>query len=108
MQVNYEPVPAIVPPNYFRSAFSTAPANSGESGSTPDSKRVITFPFPSTRNLVKFHLTSPPAVSVRNFYSGALSQPLTEILEYMGKVTPQLRAQNVSISSLLPCSSSPK
>ena len=51
--------------NYFCSAFSTAPTSSGESGSTPDSKREMTFPFPSTRNLVKFHLTSPPALSVR-------------------------------------------
>src|SRR5437867_7883994 len=52
--------------DYFGSAFSTAPISSDESGSTPESNREITLPFPSTRNLVKFHFTSPPALSVRN------------------------------------------
>ena len=52
-------------PVQFASAFSTAAVTSGESGVTFDSKRDTILPFLSTRNLVKFHLTSPPVFSVR-------------------------------------------
>ena len=46
--------------------------------------------------------------AVRNWYSGALSSPFTEIFEYMGKVTLYLLLQKVLISSLVPGSWPPK
>src|SRR6202049_4331535 len=78
---------------YFFKAASTAETRPPESGSTSGSNRWITLPLRSTRNLVKFHWISPPVLglvlaSVRNWYRGALSAPFTEILENIGKVTP--------------------
>ena len=57
--------PAIDGAGQSASAFSTAETSSVESGATLDSKRLITLPSLPTRNLVKFHLTSPPVDSVR-------------------------------------------
>src|ERR1019366_5194796 len=94
-------------PDPYRSAFSIAAATSGDSGVTLGSKRATTLPFLFTRNLGKFHWISPP-VAVRNRYSGAWSSPLTEIFEYMGKVTLYLLLQDVLISSLVPGSWAPK
>lgn len=45
---------------YWVSAFSMAATTCGESGVTSGSKRATIFPLRSTRNLVKFHLISPP------------------------------------------------
>ena len=45
---------------YFFSALVTASTKAGSSGVTAGSNRAITFPSRSTRNLVKFHLISPP------------------------------------------------
>src|SRR6202049_5347123 len=78
---------------YLFKAASTAETRPPESGSTSGSNRWITLPLRSTRNLVKFHWISPPVLglvlaSVRNWYRGALSAPFTEILENIGKVTP--------------------
>src|SRR5258708_1319597 len=47
---------------YYFNAFSMAEVTSGESGVTLGSKRAITLPSRPTRNLVKFHLISPPVV----------------------------------------------
>src|SRR5947209_4162886 len=62
-----EPVPLTTktrgpeaPPKSYRRAFSIAPTISAESGFTGDSNRAITLPLLSTKNLVKFHLISPP------------------------------------------------
>src|SRR6516162_1249541 len=74
------------------SAFSTAEVSSGDSGSTFESKRAITFPSGPTRNLVKFHPISPPVsgcslLSVRNWYRGVMSLPLTETFAIIEKLT---------------------
>src|SRR3954470_15435302 len=81
------------------SAFSTAPVSCGESGVVLLAKRAMTLPLRSTRNLAKFHSTSPakssPALpSVRNLYSGCLSSPFTLIFDIIGKVTLYLALQN--------------
>src|SRR5438445_13224656 len=94
-------------------AFSIALVNSGESGVTLGSNRAITRPSGPIRNLVKFHLISPPVcgfadVSVRNWYSGAMSLPFTETLAIIGKVTEYFVLQNVLISSFVPGSCDPK
>jgi hypothetical protein len=47
---------------YCAKAASTALTKSVDSGVTADSKRLITLPFLSTRNFVKFHLMSPPVL----------------------------------------------
>src|ERR1035441_7111360 len=77
---------------YCANAASTALSNSAASGVTAGSKRLITLPFVSTRNLVKFHLISPPVrgltdLSVRYWYSGVVSVPFTDTLLIMGNVT---------------------
>jgi len=46
--------------------------------------------------------------AVKNWYSGALSSPFTEIFAYIGKVTLYLLLQKVLISSLVPGSWPPK
>src|SRR5271167_688675 len=56
---------------------------------------------------------SPPvcgcaALSVRNWYSGASSLPLTLIFDIIGKVTLYLLEQNVLISWFVPGSCEPK
>src|ERR1039457_2492049 len=77
---------------YCANAASTDLTRSAASGVTADSKRLITLPFLSTRNLVKFHLISPPVLgladlSVRYWYSGVVSVPFTETLLIIGNVT---------------------
>ena len=47
---------------YAFSADSIAEINSGESGVTAGSKRAIGCPLRAMRNLVKFHLISPPTL----------------------------------------------
>jgi len=59
-------------PGPYRSAFSMAPATSGESGVTLGSKRATTLPLLSTRNLVKFHWTSPPVAGFACFVGQVL------------------------------------
>src|SRR5580658_2579785 len=46
--------------DYCFSADSTAAVTCGESGVTAGSNRATGLPFRSKRNLVKFHLMSPP------------------------------------------------
>ena len=46
--------------SYLFSAASIAAATSGESGVTLGSNRATALPWRSNRNLVKFHLMSPP------------------------------------------------
>src|SRR5580658_9431910 len=84
-----------------------AAVTSGESGLTAGSKRAMGLPLRSKRNLVKFHWISPPYLgssdlSVRNWYSGVLSSPLTESLDIIGKETLYFLVQKVLISSLVP------
>src|ERR1700677_224004 len=84
----------------------------GESGVTSGSKRATTFPFRSTKNLVKFHLISPASAGfaslVKYAYNGVWSSPFTETFPYIGKVTLYLDWQNVLISAFVPGSWLPK
>src|SRR5215467_7445593 len=94
------------------SCISIGAVTSFESGVTSGSKRWITLPLRSTRNLVKFHLMSPvtpvPVCWVRYVYRGAWSAPFTEILENIGKLTLYFREQKVLISAFVPGSWAPK
>src|ERR1022692_2923224 len=93
---------------YCAKAFSIAAVTSGSSGLTFDSKRATIAPSLPIKNLVKFHLISPPVDFVRYSYSGAISEPFTEIFAYIGNVTLYLRVQKVLISSFVPGSCAPK
>src|SRR5271170_4357873 len=93
--------------DYCLRAPSTAAITSGDSGVTLGSKRATGLPLRSKRNLVKFHLISPPSfgsvdLSVRKTYSGVLSSPTTDTLAIIGKLTLYLLLQNFLISSLVP------
>src|SRR5699024_11676937 len=57
----------------------------------PISNRVITFPFLSTKNFVKFHLIASPNIpfvsSVNKLNSGWASSPFTMTISCIGKDT---------------------
>src|SRR5271169_5118262 len=87
---------------FFDNSVSTALVRSDDSGLMADSKRPTITPLRPTRNLVKFHLMSPPnfgsvSFEVSSLYSGVMPFPLTTTFDSIGNVTLYFSEQNLAI-----------